>query len=130
MNDIIKTLKYAPDFIGGTGRTDVEIERVQKELGIDFATDYKTYLKEIGLACFDGHELTGICQDPRLDVVHVTKDQRENNPEAPNCYVIEEANIDGIVIWQDFSGKIYMTVENSSPKLIADSLSAYIQKYS
>lgn len=130
MEDIIKTLKDAPDFIGGTGRTDVEIERVQKELGIDFATDYKTYLKEIGLACFDGHELTGICQDPRLDVVHVTKDQRENNPEAPNCYVIEEANIDGIVIWQDFSGKIYMTVENSSPKLIADSLSAYIQKYS
>ena len=129
MEDIIKTLKDTPDFIGGTGRTDVEIERVQKELGIDFATDYKTYLKEIGLACFDGHELTGICQDPRLDVVHVTKDQRENNPEAPNCYVIEEANIDGIVIWQDFSGKIYMTVENSSPKLIADSLSAYIQKY-
>ena len=56
MEDIIKTLKDAPDFIGGTGRTDVEIERVQKELGIDFATDYKTYLKEIGLACFDGHE--------------------------------------------------------------------------
>lgn len=130
MEDIIKTLKDAPDFIGGTGRTDVEIERVQKELGIDFATDYKTYLKEIGLACFDGHELTGICEDPRLDVVHVTKDQRENNPEAPNCYVIEEANIDGIVIWQDFSGKIYMTEGNSSPKLIADSLSAYIQRYS
>ena len=130
MEDIIKTLKDAPDFIGGTGRTDVEIERVQKELGIDFATDYKTYLKEIGLACFDGHELTGICEEPRLDVVCVTKDQRENNPEAPNCYVIEEANIDGIVIWQDFSGNIYMTVENSRPKLIADSLAAYIQKYS
>lgn len=130
MNDIIKTLKDAPDFIGGTGRTDVEIERVQKELGIDFATDYKTYLKEIGLACFDGHELTGICEDPRLDVVHVTKDQRENNPESRSLYVIEEANIDGIVIWQDFSGKIYMTEGNSKPKLIADSLSAYIQRYS
>lgn len=130
MEDIIKTLKDAPDFIGGTGRTDVEIERVQKELGIDFATDYKTYLKEIGLACFDGHELTGICEDPRLDVVHVTKDQRENNPKSRSLYVIEEANIDGIVIWQDFSGKIYMTEGNSKPKLIADSLAAYIQKYS
>ncbi|MEQ0488289.1 SMI1/KNR4 family protein [Anaerococcus murdochii] len=130
MNDIIETSKDAPDFIGGTGRTDVEIERVQKELGIDFATDYKTYLKEIGLACFDGHELTGICEDPRLDVVHVTKDQRENNPESRSLYVIEEANIDGIVIWQDFSGKIYMTEGNSKPKLIADSLAAYIQKYS
>lgn len=130
MNDIIKTLKYAPDFIGGTGRTEAEIESAEKELGINFASDYKTYLKEIGLACFDGHELTGICEEPRLDVVCVTKNQRKNNPEAPNCYVIEEANIDGIVIWQDFSGMIYMTVENSSPKLIADSLAAYIQKYS
>ncbi|MBP2016117.1 SMI1/KNR4 family protein [Anaerococcus degeneri] len=130
MNDIIEILKDAPDFIGGTGRTDVEIERAEKKLGINFASDYKTYLKEIGLACFDGHELTGICEEPRLDVVCVTKDQRENNPEAPNCYVIEEANIDGIVIWQDFSGNIYMTVENSRPKLIADSLAAYIQKYS
>lgn len=130
MNDIIKTLKYAPDFIGGRGRSDKEIESAEKELGINFASDYKTYLKEIGLACFDGHELTGLSQDPRLDVVHVTKDQRENNPEAKNCYVVEEANIDGIVIWQDKDGKIYMTEENSKPRLIADSLLDYIQKYS
>ena len=130
MEDIIKTLKNAPDFIGGTGRTEAEIKSAEKELGINFAPDYKIYLKEIGLACFDGHELTGICEDPRLDVVHVTKDQWENNPEAKNYYVIEEANIDAIVIWQDFSGKIYMTEGNSKPKLIADSLAAYIQKYS
>lgn len=130
MSQIIETLKNAQDFIGGTGRSDKEIESAEKKLGINFAPDYKAYLKEIGLACFAGHELTGLCQDPRLDVVHVTKDHWENNPEARSCYVIEEANIDGIVIWQDFSGKIYMTVENSKPKLIADSLSAYIQKYS
>ncbi|MBZ2386566.1 SMI1/KNR4 family protein [Anaerococcus murdochii] len=130
MEDIIKTLKDAPDFIGGTGRTEAEIESAEKELGINFASDYKTYLKEIGLACFDGHELTGICEDLRLDVVHVTKDQWENNPEAKNYYVIEEANIDGIVIWQDFSGKIYMTEGNLELKLIADSLIDYIKKYS
>lgn len=129
MNDIIKTLKNAPDFIGGTGRTDAEIENAQKVLGIDFAPDYKTYLKEIGLACFDGHELTGICEDPRLDVVNITKTNRENNPEAKSLYVIEEANIDGIVIWQDFSGKIYMTEGNSKPNFIANSLTDYIQKY-
>lgn len=129
MNDIIKTLKYAPDFIGGRGRSDKEIESAEKELGINFASDYKTYLKEIGLACFDGHELTGICEDLRLDVVHVTKDQWENNPEAKNYYVIEEANIDGIVIWQDFSGKIYMTEGNLELKLIANSMTDYIRRY-
>ena len=42
MNDIIKTLKYASDFIGGTGRTEAEIESAEKELGINFASDYKT----------------------------------------------------------------------------------------
>lgn len=130
MNDIIKTLKNTQDFIGGRGRSDKEIENAEKELGINFAPDYKTYLKEIGLACFDGHELTGICEEPRLDVVHVTNQNREKNPELRSCYVVEEANIDGIVIWQDFSGKIYMTEGNSKPKLIADSLAAYIQKYS
>ncbi|WP_308749652.1 SMI1/KNR4 family protein [uncultured Anaerococcus sp.] len=129
MNDIIKTLKNAQDFIGGRGRSDKEIESAEKELGINFAPDYKTYLKEIGLACFDGHELTGICQDPRLDVVHVTKDQRENNPESRSLYVIEEANIDRIVIWQDNAGKIYMTEGNLEPKLIANSMTDYIRRY-
>lgn len=129
MNGIIKTLKNAPDFIGGTGRTEAEIKSAEKELGINFAPDYKTYLRQIGLACFDGHELTGICEDPRLDVVHVTKDQWENNSEAENYYVIEEANIDGIVIWQDNAGKIYITVENSKPRLIADSMVDYILKH-
>lgn len=129
MNDIIKTLKNAPDFIGGRGRSDKDIESAEKELGIDFAPDYKAYLKEIGLGCFDGHELTGICEDPRLDVVHVTKDQWKTNPGAKNYYVIEEANIDGIVIWQDNSGKIYITVENSKPRLIADSMVDYILKH-
>lgn len=129
MNDIIKTLKNAQDFIGGRGRSDKEIESAEKELGIEFAHDYKTYLKEIGLACFDGHELTGICEDSRLDVVHVTNQNREKNPELRSCYVVEEANIDGIVIWQDFLGKIYMTEGNLEPKLIANSMTDYIQKY-
>ena len=112
MNDIIKTLKNTPDFIGGTGRTDTEIESAQEKLGLKFADDYKTYLRKIGLACFDGHELTGICEDPRLNVVDVTINNQEDNPKKSSCYVIEEANIDGIVIWQDASGLIYMTEPN------------------
>lgn len=130
MNDIIKTLKNAPDFIGGSGRTEAEIENAQKALGINFAPDYKTYLKEIGLACFDGHELTGICEDPRLNVVDVTISNQEDNPKTSSCYVIEEANIDGIVIWQDSSGLVYLTEPNVKVKKIAKSLSEYIEKFS
>lgn len=129
MNDIIKTLKNTPDFIGGTGRTDTEIESAQEKLGLKFADDYKTYLRKIGLACFDGHELTGICEDPRLNVVDVTISNQEDNPKKSSCYVIEEANIDGIVIWQDASGLIYMTEPNVKVKKIAESLADYIQRY-
>ena len=129
MNDIIKTLKNTPDFIGGTGRTDTEIESAQEKLGLKFADDYKTYLRKIGLACFDGHELTGICEDPRLNVVDVTISNQEDNPKKSSCYVIEEANIDGIVIWQDASGLIYMTEPNVKVKKIAESLADHIQRY-
>lgn len=55
--EIIKT---KPDYIGANGRTDTEIEKAENELGITFAEDYREYLREIGLACFDGHELTGL----------------------------------------------------------------------
>ena len=60
MSDIIDILKNAPEYIGGNGRTDTEIETAEKQLGIKFSPDYRCYLKDIGLACFDGHELTGM----------------------------------------------------------------------
>ena len=55
MSDIIDILKNAPEYIGGNGRTDTEIETAEKQLGIKFSPDYRCYLKDIGLACFDGH---------------------------------------------------------------------------
>lgn len=100
MSDIIETLKNTPEYIGGAGRTDAEIENAEKQLGVEFAPDYRCYLKEIGLACFDGHELTGICMSDRLNVVDVTVAQRELYPEACSWYAIEETNIDGVIIWQ------------------------------
>ena len=127
MSDIIEILKNAPEYIGGIGRPDAEIESAEKQLGVEFAPDYKRYLKEIGLACFDGHELTGICKPPRLNVVEVTTAQREKHPEASSWYVIEETNVDGIVIWQNVGGKVYITAHNSKPKKIANSIAEYIQ---
>lgn len=126
MNDIIETLKNAPEYIGGAGRTDAEIESAEKQLGVEFAPDYRCYLKEIGLACFDGHELTGITKSARLNVVDVTTAQREQYPEANSWYVIEETNIDGIVIWQSSSGAIYKTAPGIKTRKILDSLTEYI----
>ena len=128
MSDIIEILKNAPEYIGGTGRTDAEIESAEKQLGIEFAHDYKRYLKEIGLACFDGHELTGICKPTRLNVVDVTTAQRELYPEASSWYVIEETNIDGIVIWQSPAGAIYKTAPGIKTRKSFNSLTEYINE--
>lgn len=127
MSDIIEILRNTPEYIGGAGRTDVEIESAEKQLGVDFAPDYRCYLKEIGLASFDGHELTGICESARLDVVDVTTTQRELYPEACAWYVIEETNIDGIIIWQSTAGAIYKTALGIKTRKIFDSLTEYIR---
>jgi len=126
MSEIIEILKNAPEYIGGAGRTEEEINNAEQQLGIEFAPDYKSYLKEVGLACFDGHELTGICKSTRLNVVDVTVNQRKVFPEASSWYVIEETNVDGIVIWQHTSGELYCTIPGSKPKKICNSLKEYV----
>ena len=47
---------------------------------------------------------------------------------AVSWYVVEEANIDGIVIWQDSDGTVYQTMPNSECKAIANSLMEYISE--
>lgn len=112
------------DFIGGHGRSNEEIENAQKQLGVVFADEYKEYLSRFGLACFNGHEITGICSMPRLDVVAVTIKNREFNPNIPeDLYVIEELGIDGIVFLQSFNGQIYLSRPNSKVFRVCNSLS-------
>ena len=118
-----------PDYIGSNGRTEEEIANAEKELNIKFAEDYREYLKNIGLACFDGHELTGLTKTARLDVALVTKEQRAIfGDEVRNWYVVEELGINSIVIWQDSDGLVYAATPNSKPKKVASSLFEYITK--
>ncbi len=128
--NIVDIIKSMPGYNGSCGRTDEEICLAEKKLKVTFADDYREYLRGIGLACFDGRELTGLTEIRRLDVVEVTKEQRRLAEGTDlSWYVIEEANIDGIVIWQDGDGAVYETVCGSNVKIIAASLLEYILKY-
>lgn len=128
-NNIVDVLKSMPGYIGSDGRNEEEIDLAEKALGVTFAKDYLKYLEEIGLACFDGHELTGLTKTPRLDVVSVTKEQREQFGNITSSwYVVEETNIYGIVIWQGSDSTVYETSPTSDAKNIANSLSEYILK--
>lgn len=117
-----------PDFIGANGINKNEITNCEETLGIGFAPDYKQYLENIGLACFDGRELTGICDSKRLNVVSVTLEERIKNPTITNnWYVIEQTGFDGIVIWQDSSGMVYQVAKNGTVQITYKSLSDYIK---
>lgn len=129
MSKIVDVIKNAPDFIGGAGVSEDEIRVAELALNIKFSNEYKIYLKEIGLASYDMHELTGICKQDRLDVIKVTKNARKNFPDLSDKYVVEETGIDGIVIWQDSSGAIYQAIPNLPIEKIANSLADYIETY-
>ena len=125
--NISYAIKLIPGYIGSNGRTEEEIANAEKELDTSFANDYREYLENIGLACFESRELTGLTKTARLDVVSVTKEQRMLNQRIPrDWYVIEETHLDGIVIWQSPSGGIYRAVADAPARKIYDSLMSYV----
>lgn len=127
MDSVLDALRNAPDFIGGSGCGESAIQTAEQTLDLSFAPDYLNYLHTFGLACFDGHELTGICKASRLNVVDVTLEERKHFPAASGWYVVEQANIDGIVIWQAPNGEIYQTTPGQPTRKLCDSLTDYVQ---
>lgn len=105
-----------------------QIDIAQKELGVVFAEDYKTYVMHYGVISAEKVELTGISTVQRLDVVRVTQNERELNANIPdNAYVIENVGIDGIVMIQFTNGKIYSITMNGNLKLVCNSLTEYLE---
>lgn len=126
MSELIEIIKHKPNFYAEKGVSLIQIEQAEKTLGLKFALDFKECLHEFGAVSFGSHELTGFSTDPNLDVVKVTQRYWSKSNEESNLYVIEEAHIDGIVIWQDADGTIYETTPKSEAKKIASSLAEYI----
>ena len=127
MTKIIKTFRAKSDFLFGEGISEERIRNAEEALGLKFANDYKEYLLHFGIVAYDGHELTGIYSSTRLDVSNVTISERQNNTTVSNnMYVIEVANIDGIIVWQSTDGDIYETVMDSEPIWVCQSLVDYV----
>lgn len=123
MKDYIKN-----NGIFAKGADDEDINKAEKELGLSFSKEYKAYLSSLALGTIDGHEFTGITKNKRLNVVDVTEAERKKNPTVPKTYyVVEKTNVDGVVIWQDKSGKVYESYENGDVDKVADSVFQYIK---
>lgn len=105
-----------------------QINNAEKELGLQFSDEYKQYLSKYGVISANGIELTGIIQSARLNVVEVTKNERNLRVIPSDMYVVENIGIEGIVLLQNNLGEIYELSENNSIKKIYNSLFEYIEK--
>lgn len=127
MTDVCNLLRLQRSFGCQGGVDDASIAQAETELGLRFSKDYHAYLKEMGCAHFYGHELTGLGCPSYIDVVMVTQAAREYYPDVPaDCYVVEEAHIDGITYWQDASGAVYEAAPNGRPVKRHPSLAGYV----
>lgn len=126
MKDILNLIKNKSKFYSIGNISEENIKEAELILNIKFASDYRMIIKEYGAVTFSGHELTGICNSKRLNVVDVTKEERKYNKVPEDWYVIEQANIDDIVIWQDTNGVVYQTMPNKKPIKLCNSLLEYI----
>ena len=128
MSVLTRKLVSMKSFKSRTPATEEQIKRAEDELCISFAQEYSEYLAKFGSASCYGHEFTGICTPAYLDVVGVTKQQREQNGDIPpDWYVVEELHVDGMTVWQDRKGNVYLKVPGNIPEKITNSLAEYIE---
>ncbi|SDB05008.1 SMI1-KNR4 cell-wall [Ruminococcaceae bacterium FB2012] len=126
--NIIEVIKKYKDSFDPKRIPQKYITETEASIGLKFSAEFKEYLKTFGIAAVNGHELTGISKSKRLNVVDVTISERGYNPSIPmDWYVVEQANIDGIVIWQNKKGEIFQTIPRADPIKLCDSLAEYIE---
>lgn len=129
MKDIIQTINNLANIRFIKPASMEQIIEAEKELGVNFADDYTKYVKKYGAISAKGIELTGVTTCERLNVISVSKRERNMNPNIPaNMYVIENIAIGGLIALQDETGKVYTITPNRTPELICNSLSEYIEK--
>lgn len=127
MNSIVDFIRTLPDVLSLKGASEAEIAQAESALGTSFAQEYRDYVSVFGSIAYSGHELTGVCASPRLNVVNATQLARIVNPHIPaEYYVVEDCGIDGILIWQNPCGAIFQSVPGRGLAKVASSLSDYL----
>jgi hypothetical protein len=126
MSDIITVIANLKGLISLRGISKEAITAAEQKLGLSFAKDYKEYLERYGLISARHIEITGITDSKRLNVVDVTRIQKESNQIPPDMYVIDETGIEGIIILQNEKGEIFELQNHRRVKKIYDRLSDYL----
>ena len=125
IEDIIEALKNLRHL---DPATEDDVVRAEKRLGVQFADEYRAYVKKYGAISAKGVELTGVTTARRLNVADVTLSERERNSMFPeDMYVVENIAIDGILMLQNMAGEIFELIPHSEPVKKYDDLSGYLK---
>lgn len=128
MSKIIDVINGLENLLPLRSATTEAVENVERELALTLAEEYKEYLLKYGAIMADDVDLTGVAKSPNRDVVQVTRREWRANRKIPHdLYVVENVGIEGIIIWQDGSGKIYESSSGNSAKQIANNLAEYLE---
>ncbi|MCR5061022.1 MAG: SMI1/KNR4 family protein [Saccharofermentans sp.] len=126
---LVEVLSRKEDVYHKDGVSDEAIHNAEAELSLQFAEDYRDYLKRFSLLSYDYHELTGLCDSPRLNVVMSTKrEKQENELISPDMYLLEQIGVENLTIWQNTRGEVFEVPYKSNPIKICDSLIEYIER--
>ena len=126
MSDIVDKIKNIPGLLRHEGCVTSQIREAQKELDIEFPSEFVEYVKAYGYISFYGTEWTGLNATGDRNVVTVTKLERELNSSFPNdSFVIEDTGIDGLLAIMGADGKVYAYKEGTIEPL-CNSLSEYL----
>lgn len=102
-------------------------EKAEEELGLLFSEDYVHFIGEMNHLWYKGDLFLGLHKKDNMGTVKATKDARQSWEGFPmNMYVISLLGIDGIMILQDSSGKIYEYFPQNKPHYIFNNLNTYL----
>lgn len=130
MASFAEIIAKGPCFYKGNGATALEISNAEKQLGVTFSNEYRDYLRNYSVVGISGHEITGITANEESNVIRATVAGRESADRFDaSWYVVEKANIDGILVWQDETGRVIQTAIGEDPILLAASLAEYVVQF-
>lgn len=128
MSAIIEKIGKIEKLYHAKGCTFKQIKEAQTALGITFPEEYMDIVKAYGAISFFGTEWTGLNVDEYLNVVSVTKQERELNSSFPtDCFVLENQGIDGLIVIANEAGQVF-SLQFAKVEKIHDSISGYLDE--
>lgn len=128
MDSIIEKISKIENLYHAKKCSLAQVRKAQEDLNIIFPGDYVDIVREYGAISFYGTEWTGLNVDDYLNVVSVTKQERDINQSFPSdCFVLENQGIDGLLVICNKEGEVF-SLRHSKVEKIHDTISEYLDE--